>query len=263
MGFRDNLLKKIKIQQIARQVEQSINPADSSRRIDIEAMRQLLEMGPYAYRRQRDLDLYCENESDDRQSIIVLDNELKIYNTDVQDVALRKSPTIKEMLNIRNAIKILNDSSVVISRKADTVQTVRRRLIEALDLSFTAADIEAMAKDGKEALKNSYAEGVVEILSLFAELLGYPPAPRIFQLPHHHIWGVPTKGRGGEILLGPAVMFGLMHHRVALFEKPVSSLKKADLERFQKIAKGETEGDAAGEKVFERLKETVLSTAAI
>jgi hypothetical protein len=259
MGFRENLLKKIEIEQRVDQVLGSIVPSDSSRRIDLETMRQLLEMGPYHHRRERDLDLYCENERTDRQLIIVLDNELKIYDTSVEDVALRKSPTVKEMVNIRNAIKILNDKAVVVSRKADTVQRVRSALIDALDLSFSAADIDALAKDGCDALKNNYAEGVVEILALFAELLGYQKAPKAFQLGHHHIWGVLKKGGPAEVLFGPMVLFSLMRNSVALLEIPISSLDKAGLKRFEQVAKGESKGDFSGEQVFESLKTAVMA----
>lgn len=259
MGFRENLLKKIEIQQLSRQVRSSIVPNDSTQRIDLAAMRQLLDMGPYHYRRERDLDLYCENESDAPQKIIVLDNELKIYNTSVEDVALRKSPTIKEMVNIRNAIKILNDKAVVLNRKEETVMIVSAQLIDALDLSFTAADIDALVKDGGEALENNYTDGVVEILSLFAELLGYKKAPKAFRAVHHHIWGALQKKGPGEVFFGPIVLFSLVRNSVLLLQKPINSLDKAALKGFQQICKGEAGGDLSGEKVFEKLKETVLA----
>lgn len=258
MSFRDNLLKKIEIKKMARQVLQSIVPNDSSRRIDLETMRHLLEMGPYHYRKERDLELYCENAGPDKQRIIVLDNELKTYHTTVDDVVLRKSPTVKEMLSIRNAIKILNDSTAVDRRKADTVRQVRSQLLDALDLDFDEADIMAMVKDGQNALENRYAEGVVEMLTLFAELLDYQKAPQPFQLAHHHIWGALQKRRSGEVLFGPLVFFNLMRSCVGLIENPISSLDPSGLNRFQGIAKGEMDGDLNGVQVFEYLKKAVM-----
>lgn len=236
----------------------SIAPNDSSRRIDIEAMRQLLEMGPYFYRRERDLDLFCENEGDDRQKIILLDNELKTYHTSVDDVALRKSPTTKEMISIRNAIKILNDKAVVVSRKGETLQQVKSRLIDALDLSFTPADIDALVQDGNDTLKNNYAEGVVEILTIFAELLGYQKAPKTFQLAHHQIWGISHKKGPGEWVFGPAVIFSMIRNTLSLHEKPVSTKDKAALKHFQQIGKGKAQGDINGESVFGYLKSAVI-----
>ena len=137
MGFRENLLKKIQIEDLAQGILRSIDPQDSAKRMDREAMRQLLEMSTYSYRKERDLDLYMLNEKE----ILALDNELKIYRTTAEDIGLRKSPTIKEMVSFRNAIKILNDKDVVVSRKSDTVLRIRSELVAALDLSFAAADI--------------------------------------------------------------------------------------------------------------------------
>jgi hypothetical protein len=72
---------------------------------------------PWSRRQERDLVLFLETDGPGQTRILVLDNDLSIYNTSVDDVVLRKSPTVKEMVNIRNAIKILNDKDVVTSKK--------------------------------------------------------------------------------------------------------------------------------------------------
>ena len=254
MGFRENLLKKIRINQLADTILRSMGSTDSGQRIDRDAMRQLLEMGGYHYQRERDLDLYVLGEKE----FLALDNELKIYRTTPEDIALRKSPTVKEMVNIRNAIKILNDKDVVVSRKGDTVTRVQKELIQSLDLSFTAADIESLAGDGSEALKNGYAEGVEEILSLFAELLGFQKAPKIFQIPHHHTWGLLGQPRAGEMSFGPLVMFGLMHNSLKMLQKSINSQDRDGLAQMHQTAKGEINADLEGEKVWEALKRDVL-----
>lgn len=254
MGFRENLLKKIEIDQLTDTIVRSIGPAGGEQRLDRDAMRRLLEMGAYPYRKERDLDLYVLNDKE----ILALDNELKIYRTTAEDIALRKSPTVKEMISIRNAIKILNDKDVVVCRKADTVTRIRAELIEVLDLSYTAADIETLVRDGSEALKNGYTDGVVEILSLFAELLGFKKAPKIFQVPHHHIWGVLEQPRAGESRFGPMVMLGLINNRLSMIQKPISSLDKDGLENYNQAARGEGRADLTGDKVWEALKKAVL-----
>ena len=76
MGFRENLLKKIRIDRLADNVIRSINPTDSAQRIDRDAMWQLLDMGSYDNQKERDLELYLLND----RHVLVLDNELKIYN---------------------------------------------------------------------------------------------------------------------------------------------------------------------------------------
>jgi len=254
MGFRENLLKKIQINQLTDAIQHSMGPTDSGQRMDRDAMRRLLEMGDYHYQKERDLDLYVLNQKE----FLALDNELKIYRTTAEDIALRKSPTVKEMVSIRNAIKILNDKDVVVSRKAETVVRIQKELIQALDLSFTAADIESLAADGSEALKNGYADGVIEILSLFAELLGFQKAPKFFQLSHHHIWGRLEQPRAEELRFGPLVMFGLIHNRLKMIEEPISSLDKQGLEHFHQIAKKEDLAGLEGDKVWDDLKKAVI-----
>ncbi len=254
MGFRENLLKKIQINQLADGIRRSIGPPGSEQRMDRDAMRRLLEMGGYRYQRERDVDLYVLGE----EEFLALDNELKIYRTTAEDIALRKSPTVKEMISIRNARKILNDKDVVVSRKADTLARIQKEIIVALDLSFTAADIQSLAEDGSQALNNGYAEGVVEILSLFAELLGFQKAPKIFQISHHHSWGALEQPRAEELRFGPLVMFGLMHNSLKMIQEPISSLDKDGIAHLHQTAKGEDHADLTGDPVWEALKRAVL-----
>ena len=155
MGFKENILQKIRFDQLHTTIVNSLGPPDSGRRLDKEAMTRLLKYTGYAPATVRDLELYIKPDSGDPPAILLLDNELKVYKTTPEDVALRKSPTVKEMVSIRNAIKILNDKDVVVSRKADTLEHVRARLIGDLDLSYTPADIEALAQDGRDSLENN------------------------------------------------------------------------------------------------------------
>lgn len=258
MGFRENLLKKIEINQLADQVRHSLKPTDPPRRIDRSAMQSLLGMGPYTYRRERDLDLYCQGDEDDgKQLILVLDNELKIYHTTIADAVLRKSPTIKEMVNIRNAIKILNDKDVVVSSKTDTLLRLQDELIMALDLSYTRADLDALEQDARDALKNNYAEGIIEVLTLFSELLGFVQAPTPFQIRHHHVWGAVDKTLPGAIRMGPMILFSLIHNRLKMIRTPISNLDKAAMQRFVAISKDEAGADIEGDAVLAELKEMV------
>ena len=258
MGFKENLLKKIAIDQLVSRVLGSMGTVDSGKRLDRDAMRELLEMGTYTYRRERDLDLYCQNRSDDKQLILVLDNELKIYNTTVDDVCLRKSPTIKEMVSIRNAIKILNDKKVVISSKTDTVERVRKELVDAIDLAFTEADIAALALEGRNSLENKYTDGILETMALFAELLGYEKPPKPLQLAHHEIRGRVDKPRPGEWVIGPVVMYNLMEARLTMLRGPVSSVNKGALETYQQVAAGSAKAEWEGPAVWETLQRHVM-----
>lgn len=259
MGFRENLRQKIRIDALAAAVKRSMKSQENTPRIDLESMRKLIELGGFRSRRERDLDLFLLDQIKGAPRILVLDNELKLYATTVEDIALRKSPTIKEMVSIRNAIKILNDKDVVVTRKADTVETIRQILISSLDLSFEAADVEALARDGRDALQNNYADGVIDILELFAELLGFRKAPKAFQAAHHVIFGRLHRKDSGEIEWGPWVAFNLMQNSLQWVHGTAGSRNKAAMAKYHQVFKAEAEADIAGPEVFSALLDAVMA----
>ena len=63
------------------------------------------------------MDLYILGNTAKKKKILVLDNGLAIYHTTIEDVCMRKSPSVKEMISIRNTIKILNDEDVILGKK--------------------------------------------------------------------------------------------------------------------------------------------------
>ena len=261
MSFKDNLLKKIKIDQLSRRVLSSIGSAQSGLKIDKDAMRRLLEMSPYQYQKERDLDLYIQKLDGELSRILVLDNELPIYESTVQDVLIRKSPYTKEMLRIKNIIKILNDSDVKRSRKQASLESVQKACVDGLDLTYNASDIEALAKEGADSLENSYSDGILESLALFAELLGYRPPPKAFQIRHHEIFGAAAEKEGGEFLYGPAVVLSRTDNSLVMFEDQISSFDKGRIALFQKIAQGEEKASIEGKEVFQYLKNAVIKRA--
>jgi hypothetical protein len=260
MGFRENLRQKIQINRLAEQIRRSMQPADPPQRIDREALRTLFQMSRYAPRKERDLELYCRDNPPGNPFIIVLDNELKRYHTSIDEVALRKSPTLKEMISIRNAIKILNDKDVVVSAKADTLQHLIDEIVDSLDLAYGAADIEALAQDGREALQNNYGDGLIEVMAMLAELLGWPPVPKPLATAHCHAWGAQQPAMAGAMAVGPVVVCDLMHNRLKMIRNPVNTLDTAALRRFQQVAKGEEPAELEGEAILVELKRMILSS---
>ena len=258
MGFRENSLKKIEIEELTRSILHAMGSPNSGRRIDLDDMRKLVDMGPYRHHRERDLDIYILDESGPLPHLLVLDNELKIYRTTAEDVALRKSPTVKEMVSIRNAIKILNDKDVVVGRKADTVQRINNELIGALDLTYDQKDVAALVEDGTAALANNYTDGLTEVAMIFAELLGYLKAPGTFQANHHIVWGKVEHRGPGDIRLGPAILLNLLHNELKMMTTPFSSTDKAAMQSYRQILKGETEPDLKGKKVLAALQKAAL-----
>ena len=261
MSFKENLLKKIAINGLARTIAIAIGPVDSGKRIDPAHLKQLMTHFPWTHQRHRDLDLYLEQNGQGKGRILVLDNDLTIYHTTVDDVVLRKSPTVKEMISIKNAIKILNDGDVIESKKAQSLETIRQTCIDQLNLDFTAADIDELAQEGTLALTHKDADGVAESLMLFADLLDLDPAPKAFALKHHDIYGKTGQAPGGESTFGPLVMFSRPEDTLVCLETVLRSRDKARFDRLKAAAAGEAEAAATGPAVFELMKSKVLTAA--
>ncbi len=261
MGFKENLLKKIDIDQLAGRVIRSLNQPDSGSRFDKAAMQKLLAMGEYSVRRERDMDLYIlennlENDAD-KKKILVLDNGLGIYNTSIKDVCLRKSPTVKEMISIRNAIKILSDKDVVLSKKADSVQTVQTDIVDGLDLAYTMEDLDQIQKEGQASFENQYADGVLEALGLFAELLEYRDAPKAFQVPHHLVLGGLQTDTTGKTVVGPMVIYDKVRNTLKWIDTPIDPSDKEKMDLFHQIVDGHADAAKKGKSVFGALKSLV------
>ncbi len=254
MGFKLELLKKIQIDRMTEKILATIGPSGSEQKVDKGLFRVLLEMAGYRHHRERDLDLYLPPEGSGQTHILVLDNDLPFYKTTGYDIAMRKSPTVKEMLNIGNIKKILNDGDVVVSKKADSVKTVQHACLSRLDLSFSIADIEAIAVDGAASLENGYAEGIQECLDLFAELLGFHPAPKAFMVDHHRIIGAVSRKEAGEIFFGPIVCFNLIHNRLFAVLSSIDSFDRIGLEKYQEVINGTEKPSLTGADVFQFLK---------
>lgn len=258
MSFKENLLQKINIDKMAKQVIASIGPPESGRKVDKKTMRSLLEMASYTYRRKRDLDLYIEDVDAEKTRIVVLDNDLAIYHTTVYDVAMRKTPTVKEMMNPFNVVKILKDTDVVISKKEETVKTIQKECIDRLDLSYDESDLDEIVKDGTASLEREYAEGVIESMDLFAEILGYSAPPKPFRIAHHKIVGALTQKQNGEVLFGPMVLYSIIHNSLKLIETQTGSFDREKIDFFQKVVSGKEPASSEGPLVFEYLKKTAL-----
>lgn len=260
MSFKENLLKKIRINRLARKVIDTMGPPGSGRKIDKTAMTSLLEMGPYDYRRERDLDLYMRDLTGESTRILVLDNELPIYRTSVEDVVLRKSPTVKEMINISNVVKILSDKDVKESKKEESVKQVQNDCLGQLDLSYTREDIEEIAADGRTALEAGDEAGVVETLTLYADLLGWSKLSGALGMEEHHIVGQSGEARPGERLYGPMVLYDPRKNGLRLVKESVSGLDKQAMETLRKIATGKAEADLEGPEVFDDLTGAVVQS---
>lgn len=260
MSFKENLLKKISLDQMKQRVLGTLGPSGGGGRIDKTAMKELLKAAEFRYMNLRGMDLYTpdEGEVDGRQMILVLDNELPVYQSTINDVLLRKEPTLKEMISIRNAMKILNDKDVVVSRKERSVETVYRESIGRLDLAYTLEDIKKMEYDGRAAVEWNDRDAVIESLVLFSELLGYGPEPRSMMIEHHFIRGALSHNEKGADLFGPSVVYNEGDGAIRLISDRTATADKEGIKLFRDKALGHCDPDLMGPSVIAFLSEQVI-----
>lgn len=259
MSFKENLLTKIRIDKMAHKVTKSIETTDAGSRADKTTMRELLSMSAYHPRRERDLELFIRHEGSDTQKILVLDNELALYNTTVDDVVLRKSPTLKEMISFRNARKILNDSDVLICKKGDTVSFFQNELISKLDLSYDRTDLLEIENDGVASLERGYSDGITQTLELYSELLGFSPLPKEFMISGSSVIGQSGKTESGGTRYGPFIIYSIIHNIIRLFDEKIGIYDKDKIEQLRMAASGKVKASEEGPAVFKYLTDAVLN----
>ncbi|VFQ44038.1 hypothetical protein [Desulfoluna butyratoxydans] len=259
MSFKDNLLEKLALDRMKQRVLASLGPVGSGRKIDKKAMRGLLVAAGFRSREIRGLELYLPEGAtgEEPQTLLVLDNDLPVYKSTVDDVAMRKEPTLKEMISIRNAMRILSDSDVVISRKAASVESVYQEAISRLDLSFTEADIKQLEYEGRAAVEWKDAGSVEESVALFGELLTLGPEPASFAIEHCLVRGRLSQGTG-EDFFGPAVVFHTEDGALRWIEGRIALSDREGIRRFKEKARGEREPDLAGTGVIKHLAAQVI-----
>jgi hypothetical protein len=259
MSFIENLKKKILIDTLARTVSQSVGAPGVSRKIDKETMQRLLSLSPFVLEKRRDLDLYFRELEPGIGEVLVLDNELPLYgNTSLDDVTLRKSPELKEMISIRNVIKILNDSDILMYKGREALRYVQDRALDLLDLRYEEKDIQEMADKGLEAFVRADSEEVVEMLDLFVEILGYESVPAEVLVNDYVMFGACQKDEAGKETFGPIVMYNDKTNTIRLIKAKVLVGDPVHRAVIPAVALGEMAPDAEEYRVFEFLKEEVL-----
>ena len=259
MSFKDNLKKKMLIDSLSKTVSQSIGSPGKPWKVDKETMRRLLSLSPFVLEKRRDLELYFRQLEPDIGEILVLDNELPLYGkTTLDDVTLRKSPELKEMVSIRNIIKILHDSDVLMCKRRDALRYVHDRALDLLDLRFEERDIEEMANDGIDALARGDSEAVMETLDLFVEVLGYESVPAAVLVNDYVMFGSHHEAEDGRETFSSIIMYNDRTNILRLIKETVPVHDRVGQEVIPRVALGEVEPDAEGYWVFRFLKEAVL-----
>jgi len=259
MTFKENLLQKIELEKLASRVIASIGTGQAQYPVDQEAMQGLLELSPYQYQHERDLDLYVKPAGGELQMILVLDNELPIFRSTVKDVVTRRSPRTLEMWKISTIRHILVDSDIKISTREKSVETVLHDALAQLDLSYTDGDIEDLAREGMAWLAGSEAGGVEKTLAMFAALLGYGKPPKYFGLDQAVCFGVSATGPDKDVIFGPLVLYRPGDNTLSWMDKPFSRSDRQQVEFLRAVAAGQASVPITGEAVFQKLKANVLA----
>jgi hypothetical protein len=271
MSLKENILKKILIKNSASAVTSSLSRHGDISGIDKKNAVLLLEAAGYRHEHIRDLDLYYKGIDHDRRRIVVLDAEFAIYNSSIEDVALRKSPTVKEMISIRNMKKIIWDSGVVLKKKTDTVDELAREAIDFLDLSVNMNELEDIMYHSMACIVERDMSATLEGILIFAELLGWESSHLKVKNASVRVFGKNTSTTGSfenaysaciseaPRCFGPAVSFNGNSGKLCLTER-IFDLddpdQKALLEKFMSDCENSC---MEGEAVFRRLCEMARS----
>ena len=259
MSFKENLKKKMLIDRLSKTVSPTIGSPERPWKVDKETMRKLLSLSPFVLEKRRDLELYFRQVEPGIGEILVLDNELPLYGkTTLDDVTLRKSPELKEMISIRNVIKILHQSDVIMSKGRDALRYVHDRALDLLDLRFEEKDIEEIANDGIDALERGDSEAVIETLDLFVELLGYESVPAAVLVNDYVMFGSRHEAEDKREAFGPIIMYNDRTNILRLVKETVYLDDPVGQELIHRVALGEVEPHAEGYRVFRFLKEVVM-----
>ena len=258
MTFKDNILLKIKMDRLAESIYRSLKPVpEKPTKIHRESMEELLALNDYAYSSERFMDIYTKPRENGDTWILVLDNEIPLYNTSLEDVLLRKNPTLKEMISIKNAIKILKDSDVIITKKDETVNHLYHAVVDTLDLSYTTQDISSVTEDAIDAWREWNTEEVMNCIDIFSEVLSLTPLTRPFTLEKCLFKGLVNIGEGVksfEFIL----IYDSPRNRLMLFDQPVEEKDEHAIQAVLDVAMGKRKCKVEGQDVFQYLKNQAI-----
>ena len=258
MSFKENLKAKIKLDNLFHKISTTIRETPGQRRLDKGLTQELIDMTDLEYKKVRDLHVYVRPFEGEIMEVLVFDNELPIYRTALDDVALRKSPEWKEMFSIKNIKKVLNDQDVIVSKGKESLKKIYDSALALLDLTYTRDDLAELVADGRQGLEEKSSKKVQESLDLFFELLDYQPVS-LGILEHDLQIFARQKTNGGKAtVFEDPVFFDEDSISLGLRKGKFSPQKDLDLAWVMQYAQGEKAADLQGPEVFEFLAEVAM-----
>ena len=258
MSFKENLKAKIQLNGLMLKISSTMRETPGQRRLDKELTQRLLDMTDFEQTKARDLHLYVRPIEGEIKEVLVLDNELPIYHTTVDDVAMRKSPGWKEIFSIKNIKKVLNDQDVIVSKGKESLNLIYDNALSQLDLSYTRDDLEPLVADARQGLAQKSLEKVLESFDLFFELVDFQPLS-LGILEHDLQTFARPKTNGGEAsTFEHLIMFNEENLVVGLKKGTFSPQSDLDLAWVMQYALGEKNADFQDIEVFEFLAELAM-----
>lgn len=257
MSLKENLRKKAMVDRLAQSVTASIGPVSGGYKIDKDAMRELLGMAGYESLVRRGLEMYARDFSTEKSRIVLLDNELKIYDTGVEDVVVRKNPTLGEMVKIRNIRRILTDQDVVVAARMETVRVIRNEIMETIDLSYTVSDIKALYREGADALDSGKSEIMAEVLWVFSEMLNFCPPP-VSPSGDIVVYGRKNE-KADDFSYAPLYLYSLSDNVLNRYDVIFPAADSKNPGAYKTLATGKTEPVAEGMEVLDELREKAMA----
>jgi hypothetical protein len=261
MSFRENLKAKIKLDRVFQSLISTMREPPGRRWLDKGLTKELLAMTDFEHKKVRDLHLYVRPLEGELMEVAVLDNELPIYHTTVDDVTLRKSPYWQQMFSIRNVRKIMNDHDVIASKGKESLKRLHANALARLDLSYTRDDLAPLLEDARRGVEQKSIARIQESLDLFLELLGFQPVSLEVLEPGFQSFARPKVNGVVVPAFEHLILFDEENLSLGLKKGAFSLQSDSDLGWVMRYARGEKTADLQGTDVFEFLAELALEKA--
>jgi hypothetical protein len=258
MSFKLNLKAKIRLDTLLKKLLSTIRDKPGRRWLDRDLTRELLDMTDFKQMKVRDLQLYIRPLGRENSVIVVFDNELAIYHSTVEDIALRRSPYWEEVFSISNIIKIMSDKDVIISRGKESLKRLHSNALELLDLSYTSDDLMLLMEDGRNGLERKSITEILKSLDLFVALLDLQPVSFGDLTNNVHIYAG-IKLNGGKVhTFEPIIIFDEEKLYLGINKGAFKPLNDRDLAWFIKNTMDKEQVKLKGIDVFKYLAELAV-----
>jgi len=261
MLLKENLKVKIKLDRLLQKLVSTMKEPPGKRWLDKGLTQELIDMTDFEHKKVKDLHLYLRPLEGEIMEVLVLDNELPIYNTTVADVALRKSPYWQQMFSLRNIKKIMNHQDVIISKGKESLKRIHANALALLDLTYTRADLALLLEDARQGLERKSIAQIQESFDLFFELLDFQPVSLEVLEKDLQIFARPKLNGGVVPTFEHLLLFNEENLSLGLKKGTFSPQSDFDLAWVMRYARGEKTADLQGVDVFEFLAELALEKA--